>query len=71
MKKHIDDIKSQFRCVNADFIRIHTVCPRSSGPILILVVTYNIKWVTTSWTYSTYGIFSNDSTLRFDLIEKK
>ena len=28
-----------------------TVCPRSSGPFY--VVTYNIKWVTTSWTHST------------------
>ena len=25
-----------------------TVCPRSSGPFY--VVTYYIKWVTTSWT---------------------
>ena len=29
---------------------ISTVCPRSSDPIY--VVTYYIKWVTTSWTYS-------------------
>ena len=28
----------------------YTVCPRSSD--LFYVVTYNIKWVTTSWTYS-------------------
>ena len=27
-----------------------TVCPRSSDPFY--VVTYYIKWVTTSWTYS-------------------
>ena len=27
-----------------------TVCPRSSDPIYI--VSYYIKWVTTSWTYS-------------------
>ena len=27
----------------------HTVCPRSSDPFYI--VTYYIKWVTTSWTY--------------------
>ena len=27
-----------------------TVCPRSSGPFY--VVTYYIKWVTTSWTHS-------------------
>ena len=29
-----------------------TVCPRSSATFYI--VTYYIKWVTTSWTYSTY-----------------
>ena len=29
-----------------------TVCPRSSDPFC--VVTYYTKWVTTSWTYSTY-----------------
>ena len=29
-----------------------TVCPRSSDPFYI--VTYYIKWVTTSWTYSIY-----------------
>ena len=33
------------------WIRIRTVCPRSSDPFNI--VTYYIKWVTTSWTYST------------------
>ena len=27
---------------------LHTVCPRSSDPFYI--VTYYIKWVTTSWT---------------------
>ena len=30
---------------------IHTVCPRSSYPFYI--VTYCLKWITTSWTYST------------------
>ena len=30
----------------------HTVCPGNSDPFYI--VTYFIKWVTTSWTYSTY-----------------
>ena len=30
---------------------LHTVCPGSSGPLYI--VSYYIKWVTTSWTYST------------------
>ena len=29
---------------------IITVCPRSSDPFY--VVTYYIKWVTTSWTHS-------------------
>ena len=28
-----------------------TICPRSSDPFCI--VTYYIKWVTTSWTHST------------------
>ena len=28
---------------------VYTVCPRSSGPFI--VVTFYIKWVTTSWTY--------------------
>ena len=27
-----------------------TVCPRSLGPVII--VSYNIKWVKSSWTYS-------------------
>ena len=31
-----------------------TMCPRSSDPFY--VVTYSIKWVTTTWTYSTIGI---------------
>ena len=29
----------------------YTVCPKSSDPFYI--VSYYIKWVTTSWTYST------------------
>ena len=28
----------------------YTICPRSSDPFYL--VTYYIKWVTTSWTYS-------------------
>ena len=32
-----------------------TVCPRSSG--ILYVVTYHIKWVTTSWTHSTINFF--------------
>ena len=35
-----------------NFLGDHTVCPRSSGPFY--VVTYYIKWVTTSWTYSSF-----------------
>ena len=37
----------------------HTVCPRSLD--LFYIVSYNIKWVKTSWTYSTCnsGTFSN------------
>ena len=31
---------------------VYTVCPRSSNPFC--VVTYYIKWVTTSWTHSIY-----------------
>ena len=31
------------------------VCPRSSDPFY--VVTYYIKWATTSWTYNNYGDF--------------
>ena len=34
----------------------HTVCPRSSESFNI--VTYYIKLVTTSWTYSTYNKYS-------------
>ena len=32
-------------------LQVHTVRPRSSDPFY--VVTYYIKWATTSWTYST------------------
>ena len=31
-------------------VLVITICPRSSGPFYI--VTYYIKWVNTSWTYS-------------------
>ena len=33
-------------------INMYTICPRSSDPFYI--VSYYIKWVTTSWTYSIY-----------------
>ena len=38
---------------------IQTVCPRSSDPFYI--VSYYMKWVTTSWTYSSasHKIFYN------------
>ena len=36
---------------------IHTVCPTSSDPFYI--VSYYIRWVTTSWTYSTSTCMSN------------
>ena len=42
-----------------------TMCPRSSDPIY--VVTYYIKWVTTSWTYST----ESNSTLKSSPAELK
>ena len=32
--------------------RLTTECPKSLGPLCI--VTYYIKWVKTSWTYSIY-----------------
>ena len=37
----------------SDFI--NTICPRSSDPNYI--VTYFLKWVTTTWTNSTYSSF--------------
>ena len=43
---------------NCDIFSIHeeehTVCPRGSDPINIL--TYYIKWVTTSWTYTSNNV---------------
>ena len=30
----------------------YTVCPGSSDPLCIDIVSYFIKWVTTSWTHS-------------------
>ena len=38
--------------------KIGTVCPRSSDPFY--VVTYYIKWVTTSWIYSTMVLLPDD-----------
>ena len=39
----------------SDIDNSHTLCPRSSDPFYI--VTYHIKWVTTSWTHSTNNIW--------------
>ena len=41
-----------------------TVCPGSSDPFY--VVTYYIKWVTTSWTHSTFNIFVIKFTIKTD-----
>ena len=37
--------------------RFDTICPKSSDPFYI--VTYYIKWVTTSWTHSMYRFSSS------------
>ena len=37
-------------------INKYTICPRSSNPFYL--VTYNVKWVTTSWTNSIVLILS-------------
>ena len=37
----------------SDSLDIYTICPKSSDPFYI--VTYYIKWVTTSWTHSKIG----------------
>ena len=37
--------------------KYYTVCPRSSDPFYI--VSYYIKWVTTSWTHSCIFIHSH------------
>ena len=39
---------------NIQQCKIHTVCPRSSDQFYI--VSYDIKWITTSWTYSIWRI---------------
>ena len=36
-------------------IRKDTMCPRSSDPFYI--VSYKIKWVTTSWTHSIFSYY--------------
>ena len=50
-------LKKHFLCNIFFHINIYvpcTVCPRSSDPFY--VVTYYIKWVTTSWTYSIWTV---------------
>ena len=42
-----------------------TVCPRSSDPFYI--VTYYIKWVTTSWTHSIIFCYTNNVKKMFSL----
>ena len=42
-----------FECLST-LLSLYTICPRSSDPFY--VVSYYIKWVTTSWTHSTYHI---------------
>ena len=48
-----------FRRIPIWVLNKYTVCPRSSDPLY--VVTYYIKWVTTSWTDSTSvkGLFTD------------
>ena len=43
------------RVLHHRYYNRYTVCPRSSDPFY--VVTYYIKWVTNSWTYSIYSGF--------------
>ena len=56
---YIFDVNFQFsymlRAGGQGLITPSTVCPRSSGPFYI--VSYYMKWVTTSWTYRTVGVF--------------
>ena len=46
-RRHSPSLSKLFRTLQKYVI---TVCPRSSDPFYI--VTYYIKWVTTSWTHS-------------------
>ena len=59
--------KSSTHSTNSDYIyvkqmfsffhlKLHIVCPRSSYPFYI--ISYYIKWVDTSWTYSIYSIIA-------------
>ena len=56
MRKKTKDIRyaiGRLKKKSDDPIRkiVNTICPRSSYPFYI--VSYYIKWVTTSWTHST------------------
>ena len=57
----------RFVLVLGQQFRFDTVCPRSSDPFYI--VGYYIKWVTTSWTYSTYK-YKMDKTSWIDSIRQ-
>ena len=48
---HVPNPGCQESCLFCNWTQHGTVCSRSSDPSY--VVTYYIKWVTTSWTYST------------------
>ena len=45
------------------------MCPRSSDPFYI--VTYSIKWVTTSWIYSIVKVFDTIQSLAVPRIDQK
>ena len=46
-------------------IEYSTVCPGSSDPFYM--VTYYLKWVTTSWTYSSAFIALNTCSVRMEV----
>ena len=48
---------------------ISPICPRSSYPIYI--VSYCMKWVTTSWTYSKFQITMKTESKSFDFKNKE
>ena len=48
---------------NSILFSLGTICPRSSDPYYI--VSYCIKWVTTSWTYSR----NNNNIMSFTLLK--
>ena len=57
LKYHVNDVASLLEviCLKKKTIyEYNTVCPRSSDPFYI--VTYYIKWATSSWTYGKYQL---------------